>query len=97
MLRRLQLLKTTWELSGLSPISFSVVASCVRLQLRPLLSTGATSFLGTTSLVYNICSQALTCNSTWITLTRKVSPGLASTVDASQIAKQHPARAGSGP
>src|SRR5260370_25416219 len=33
--RRLQLLETTWELSGSSPISLSVVASCVRLQLRP--------------------------------------------------------------
>ena len=36
----LQLLKTTRELSGLSPISLSVVASCVRLQLKPLPSTG---------------------------------------------------------
>src|ERR1700719_3330941 len=38
----MQLLKTAWELSGLSPISLSVVASCVRLQLRPLPSTGVT-------------------------------------------------------
>jgi hypothetical protein len=42
MLRGLQPLKTTRELSGLSPISLSVVASCVRLQLRPLPSTGVT-------------------------------------------------------
>src|SRR6202521_1303824 len=42
MRRRLQLLKTTRELSGLSPISLSLVASCVRLQLRPLPSTGVT-------------------------------------------------------
>ena len=34
--------KTTEELSGLSPISLSLVASCVRLQLRPLPSTGVT-------------------------------------------------------
>ncbi len=42
MRRRLQLLETTWELSGLSPISLPVAASCVRLQLRPLPSTGIT-------------------------------------------------------
>src|SRR5467141_449219 len=42
MWRRLQLLKTTRELSGLSPISLSIVASCVRLQLKPLPSTGVT-------------------------------------------------------
>src|SRR5467141_1353988 len=42
MWRRLQLLKTTRELSGSSPISLSVVASCVRLQLKPLPSTGVT-------------------------------------------------------
>jgi len=42
MWRRLQLLKTTWELSGSSPISLSIVASCVRLQLKPLPSTGVT-------------------------------------------------------
>src|SRR5216684_5079794 len=42
MRRRLQLLETTWELSGLSPISLPVAASCVRLQLRPLTSTGVT-------------------------------------------------------
>jgi len=43
MRRRLQLLKkTAWELSGLSPISLSIVASCVRLQLKPLPSTGIT-------------------------------------------------------
>src|ERR1700730_17592358 len=42
MCRRLQLLKTTWGLSGSSPISLSIVASCVRLQLRPLPSTGVT-------------------------------------------------------
>ena len=33
--RRPQLLKTTGKLLGSSPISLSVVASCVRLQLRP--------------------------------------------------------------
>jgi hypothetical protein len=38
----LQLLETTRELSGSSPISLSVVASCVRLQLKPLPSTGIT-------------------------------------------------------
>src|SRR6185369_4625027 len=32
----------TWELSGSSPISLSIVASCVRLQLRPLPSPGIT-------------------------------------------------------
>jgi hypothetical protein len=32
------------ELSGSSPISLSVVASCVRLQLRPLPSAGITRF-----------------------------------------------------
>src|SRR6266851_437318 len=42
MRRRLQLLETTWELSGLSPISLPVAASCVRLQLRSLPSTGIT-------------------------------------------------------
>src|SRR4030081_1070072 len=36
----LQLLKTTRELSGLSPISLFAVASCARLQLNPLPSTG---------------------------------------------------------
>src|SRR5258708_25536449 len=35
-------MKTTWEFSGLSPISLSIVASCVRLQLKPLPSTGVT-------------------------------------------------------
>jgi hypothetical protein len=35
-------LKTTWELSGLSPISLSIAASCVRLRLKPLPSTGVT-------------------------------------------------------
>src|SRR5260370_17397679 len=38
----MQLLKPIRELSGLSPLSLSVVASCVRLQLRPLPSTGVT-------------------------------------------------------
>ena len=32
-------------MSGLSPISLSVVASCVRLQLKPLPSTGVTRLL----------------------------------------------------
>jgi hypothetical protein len=48
---RLQLLKTTWELSGLSPISLPVVASCVSLQLRgPFPPPELPGFVGTTSL-----------------------------------------------
>ena len=42
MRRCLQLLKTNRELLGLSPFSLSIVASCVRLQVRPLSSTGVT-------------------------------------------------------
>src|SRR5260370_37100205 len=38
----MQLLKPIRELSGSSPLSLAVVASCVRLQLRPLPSTGVT-------------------------------------------------------
>jgi hypothetical protein len=34
--------ENSWELSGSSPISLSIVASCVRLQLRPLPSAGIT-------------------------------------------------------
>ena len=34
--------ENNWELSGSSPISLSAVASCVRLQLKPLPSAGVT-------------------------------------------------------
>jgi hypothetical protein len=43
-------LKTTWEFSGLSPISLSIVASCVRLQPRSFPPPELPGFVGTLSL-----------------------------------------------